>query len=234
MKFFVSGVFLIIGFLFSPSVQGETGSCPTYQIVSQLEEQPQEWIDWCTFAASRVITHHYGLSKSQCQLVGDVLGQSCCLGTVYDPACHPDPAKWPHDVFSKVGYIYSRLLYLVPSPTGPQSWADIVSEVCTNNRPLLAVASNASLPQPNWHAVVVEGYQEESTGELKVRVFDPQEDLCDPSNCMPENQNPRFLHYDYFFLSEVDHQTDYTKIRPKRQAFSDTIPPVFPKELKVN
>jgi len=210
MKFFVS--FLIFGFLFSVSVQA-LAVCPNYQVVSPLDEQPQQEVDWCTFAASRVVTTHYGLTKSQCELVGDVVGQSCCTNTGI-PACHPDPPLWPHDVFDLSTVNFSYTPYIVSASALP--WEEILDEICGHNRPLLAVATPTWLyeegPPYYWHAVVVEGYRLEANTEQKVRVFDPIEDLCDSSSC--EDQNPRFLNYDYFFLSEVTHERDYVDIQP--------------------
>jgi hypothetical protein len=222
MKSFVS--FFIIGFLFLVSVQAQA-VCPNYKIVSPLNEQQQEEIDWCTFAASRVVTSHYGISKSQCQLVSDVVGQSCCASTGFNSACHPYPSKWPHDVFSKVNFTYDPLLYLVSSPTGPPDWEVIVSEICTNNRPLLSVASVLDIS--NWHAVVIEGYSNINSWK-KVRVFDPIEDLCEGPSCTDEN--PKFLSYDSFFLSEYEHHTDYIEIAPKP---TDIVPPTSPSNLNL-
>lgn len=224
VKFFVS--FFIFGFIVSLSVQA-LAVCPNYQVVSPLEEQKQEEVDWCTFAATRVVTSHYGLTKSQCQLVGDVVGQDCCTNTG-NPACHPDPPLWPHDVFNSSTVHFSYTPYIVSASALP--WSKILDEICGHNRPLLAVATTTMLYEahtPNWHAVVVEGYRLEATGEQKVRVFDPQEDLCDSSTC--SDQNPRFLNYDYFFLSEVTHHTDYVDIAPT----SDVTPPAAPKGLKI-
>lgn len=208
MKFFVS--FLIFGFLFSVSVQA-LAVCPNYQVVSSLtiEKQKQKDADWCTFAAVRVVTSHYGLTKSQCQLVEDAVNRPCCNVTTFDLACHPDPPLWPHDVFnsSTVNFSYT------PYTAHPLSWVEIVDEICGHNRPLLAVATPTWLYEeghPNWHAVVIEGYRIESTGEQKVSVFDPQDDLCEPSSCT--DQNPRFVNYDYFFLNEVTHTRDYIDI----------------------
>lgn len=225
MKFFIS--FFIFSFLISISAQAQS-TCPNYKIVSPLYEQPQEEVDWCTFAASRVATTHYGLMKSQCQLLGDVVGTSCCVGNS-PPACRPNSPIWPHDVFNSSTVNFSHTPYIATAT--PLPWMEILDEICGHNRPLLAIATPTELfekGKPNWHAVVVEGYRLEANGEKKVRVFDPQEDLCDLPSCT--DQNPRFLNYDFFFLSEVTHEKDYVDIKPNPN--SDVIPPSVPKNLR--
>ena len=162
MKFFL--YFSRFSFLFSASVRAEP-VCPNYTVVSPLHQEPQEESDSCTFAASRVVTTHYGSSRSQCQLVGRVVGRDCCLSDVFDDACHPDPPKWPSDVFNKHKLLYSTLRYLVSSPTGPPRFTEIVDEVCNHNRPIVSVASQLVYPDgpllsPWWHAVVVDGYRQ--------------------------------------------------------------------------
>jgi hypothetical protein len=199
MKFIISCV--IFSFLISISVQAQS-RCSSYKVVVPLDEQLQEWVDWCTFAASRVVTSHYGLSKSQCELVSDVVGHPCCPPTDSDDACHPRLGTWPHDVFSKVDFRYKPLPYLETPPKGPPSWGDIVSEICDHNRPLLAVI--ATLDSRNWHTVVVEAYFDDD-GWYKVRMFDPIEDM---------EENPTFKPYDVFYLSGYEHHTDYMEIAP--------------------
>ena len=183
--------------------------CPPYAIVSPLYEQKQEVGDWCTFAASRVVTKYFGMTyQSQCELLERVVGRACCPVDDYE-SCHPEPPIWPAEVFDKV-----NVLYLThPSLTSTAlTFAEIQDSICVRGRPIISVASLQKKPEGpldeyNWHAVVVEGYWNRDGLEL-VRVFDPQEDLC-ASQSANTCGNPRFLTYDQFFLSGFEHHTDY-------------------------
>lgn len=219
------------------TTQVQAQSCGDYKIVSPLTEQTQDFSDWCTAAAIRVTTSHYGRTFSQCDLVGFATGNSCCPISQHtpgnDPTCHPGSGMWPPEIFNTtmVNFSFTPLYYLTSSPTGPPPWTQIQDEIC-HDRAMVSVASDASLSSPNWHSVVVEGFllEVDGVGELhKVRVFDPIEDLCDLS-CAPEDQNPRFFTQDAFYNSLYDHHTDYITITPRGAV---TTPPPSPTGLIV-
>jgi hypothetical protein len=238
MSLITNSFLLGLGFFVMIPTQVQGQACADYKIVSPLTEQPQVFSDWCTAAAVQVATTHYGITLSQCDLVGAAVSSICCPLSDHtpgnDPTCHP-AGIWPPEIFttSMVNFKYVTLFYLTDSPTGPPSWTTIVDEICSD-RPMVSVASVPSITI--WHTVVVEGFRREvvNQGELhKVRVFDPQEDLCD-SGCAPEDQNPRFFTEDAFYNSLYDHNMDYITITPKPKHPLPVEVSPSAKELSVN
>ena len=209
-------------FLMIPNeIEAQACADSSYKIVSPLTEQTQQFSNWCTAAAVRVATTHYGKDLEQCDLVGATTKKTCCPFSTHTPGSHPEchpNGIWPDDMLRTdlVNYSFETLYYLTQEPTGPPPWTTIVDEIC-HDRPMISVASLPSLATPNWHSVVVEGFRLEvdDRGELhKVRIFDPQEDLCEKA-CKPEDQNPRFFTEDAFYNSSYDHDKDYITIAPK-------------------
>jgi hypothetical protein len=149
--------------------------------------------------------------------MADVVGKPCCTNQT---GCHPNPGVWPDAIFNQFEYSYKPLYAKTNPPTGPPKWSDILTEICTHNRPLVSVA--ALLDSTNLHAVVIEAYRIEPDTTQKVRVFDPQEDLCGDLSCT--DQNPRFVTYDYWFHSGLENDTDYIEIFRLR----DREPPLAP------
>lgn len=206
--------------LILPHARAQT--CADYKIVSPLTEQTQQFSNWCTAAAVRVATTRYGKGFDQCDLIGATVRETCCPFNTHTPGSHPEchpKGIWPGDMLDTglVNFSYTTLFYLIANPTGPPTWTTIMTEIC-NDRPMVSVASLPSLVTPNWHSVVVEGFKTEveAGGELhKVRIFDPQEDLCEKS-CKSEDQNPRFLTEDAFYNSLYEHDKDYIAILPKQ------------------
>jgi hypothetical protein len=210
MKFIVS--FLLFGFLLSASVQAQA-NCPDYKMVSPpLEHQIQESGDWCSAASVRVVMSHFGTPKTQCQLMADAVGMPCCVNQT---GCHPSPTIWPHDIFNKINYTYTPLYSKTMPPTGPPSWADILREICINNRALVSIV--APLNSTNLHAVVIEGYRVEPDTTKKVNVYDPQEDMVD---------DPTF---ECWYSSCKENDTDYIQIVPA----ADSGAPMPPMGLQV-
>jgi len=219
--------FLLFVILLLPVSVHAQGNCPSFKIVSPIENQKQQTSDWCSAAASRVAMSVFVQPpqlKSQCQLMADVLpGTNCCAD---ETGCHPRSGIWPHQIFDNNDYTYKPLEYHTTPPTAPPEWEDIVSEVCDNNRPLVSIISIGGGIK---HAVVVEGYYLHSNTTKEVQWFDPQEDLCEDQSTCGAATNPTFYTYDWFFLSGYDHDRDYVEINPP----SNTSPPPSPANLRV-
>lgn len=225
MKLMVNSLVLCLGFFVIIPIQVQAQACADYKIVSPLIEQTQVFSDWCTSAAVRVVTRHYGRTDSQCELQGMAVSSTCCPPSAHtpgnDPTCHPD-GIWPPEILNKIKFTFTPFL-------SPPPWTTITTEIC-NDRPILSVTSVVDLN--NLHSVVVEGFERQivGIGEIRrVRVFDPQNDLCDLS-CAPEDQNPKFYTEDEFYHSGYDHDTDYIQIAPPP---TDLIPPQSPGGLTV-
>jgi len=204
-------------------------ACADYKIVSPLDEQLQVFSNWCTAAAVRVATSHYGRTFTQCELQGRALNLTCCPIADHtpgnDPSCHPN-GTWPPAILNNVKFTFATL-------PDPPPWATITTEIC-NDRPIVSVVSELDLF--NWHSVVIEGFQRQvvGIGEIhRVRVFDPQKEWCEEPCTLPEHHNPRFYTEDAFYSSEFDHSTDYTQITPIPTAPTDITTPAAPQGLRV-
>src|SRR4249920_3920453 len=106
MYFISSCLVLAIGFFAIGADQVEAQTCigSSSHTVSPLTEEKQVFTDWCTAAAVRVATTHYGITLSQCELVGLTVGSTCCPLKDHtpgnDPTCHP-AGIWPHEILNK-------------------------------------------------------------------------------------------------------------------------------------
>ena len=225
MNRMVNSLVLSLGFFVIIPTQVHAQACADYKIVSPLNEQLQDFSDWCTAAAVRVVTSHYGRTFSQCELQGLAVDSTCCPLADHtpgnDPTCHPD-GTWPPAILNKINFTFTSF-------SSPPPWTTITTEIC-NDRPIVTVTSVAELN--NLHSVVVEGFQRQivDIGEIhRIRVFDPQKDWCEMPCTLEEHHNPRFYTEEDFYHYQFDHDTDYIQIAPP----TDLMPPQSPGGLTV-